>query len=277
MVHLLRRGEADAVPCRPAIHLRLRAAAEPQQFCPEFLDEVQQASNRGFLLLIGTAKGQARDMNVQAASPGGMAEVPHALRFTQHLRPRHFSQMVFQCHRMRYKLQSFIQAAVRLDVEIFCVLVRDVKQLLRVAVNHTAVVDFKLNAEMTQTFAMKNKVWRVAVFVNNLAVLVPAGRAVSVVVIVPVRAVAVDNPAAVIAADVILIKAVVAKRVRVILNGVFLVDPLSTVIADYGQAICAVLAEPVILYLEHFVDRMLRTTVCTNSCFAHWLFLHFVW
>ncbi|MFR8412066.1 MAG: hypothetical protein ACLVB4_11925 [Butyricicoccus sp.] len=45
---------------------------------------------------------------------------------------------------------------------------------------------------------MKNKVWRVAVFVNNLAVLVPAGRALSVVVIVLIGAV-VNNAVAVLA------------------------------------------------------------------------------
>ena len=59
--------------------------------------------------------------------------------------------------------------------------------------------------------------------------LIPAGCAVGVVVIVPIGAVTVNNAVAVLAADVILIKAVVAKRVRVILDGVFLVDPLGTV------------------------------------------------
>ncbi|RHV70076.1 hypothetical protein DXB06_14470, partial [Butyricicoccus sp. OF13-6] len=47
VVHLLGRGEADAVPRCPAVHLRLRAAAEAQQLRPEFFDKVQQASNRG--------------------------------------------------------------------------------------------------------------------------------------------------------------------------------------------------------------------------------------
>ena len=59
---------------------------------------------------------------------------------------------------MRHKLQAFIQAAVCLDVQVFSVLVRDVKQLLRVAVYRTAVVDFKLNAEMPQALAMEHEV-----------------------------------------------------------------------------------------------------------------------
>ena len=62
---------------------------------------------------------------------------------------------------MSDKLKTFIQAAVRLDVEIFGVGVRDVKELLRIAVDCTAVIDFKLNAEMTQTLAVKNKIGRI--------------------------------------------------------------------------------------------------------------------
>ena len=205
-----------------------------------------------------------------------MAEIAHALRLAKNLRPRHFIQMVLECHRVCDKLEAFIQTAVRLDVEIFGVGVRDVEQLLRIAVDCTAVINFELNAEMTQTLAMKNKVWRVAVFVNNLAVLIPAGCAVGVVVIVPIGAVTVNNAVAVLAADVILIKAVVAKRVRVILDGVFLVDPLSTVVADYGQAVGAILAEPIAFRLIHVFNRVFRTAVCTNSNFLHWLFLHFV-
>ena len=135
---------------------------------------------------------------------------------------------------MRDELKSLIQTAVRLDVEIFCVLVRDVKQLLRVAVNRTAVVDFKLYAEMAKALAVKYKVGRVAILVDNFAVLIPAGCAVSVVVAVPVCSVAMNNPATIIAADVVLVKAMLAERVRVILNGVFLVDPLGPVVADYG-------------------------------------------
>ena len=276
VVHLLGRGEADTIPRRPAVHLGLGAAAEAKQLRPEFLDEVQQASNRGFLLLISTAECQARDVYMKSTSPGRVAQITHATGLAENFRPRHFIQVVVQRHRMGYELQTFIQTAICLDVQVFSVLVRDVEQLLRIAVDCTAVVDFKLNAEMPQALAMEHEVGRVAVFVNDVVMLVPAGCAVGVVVIVPIRAVTMNNTVAVLTADVVFIKAVVAKRVRVILDGIFLVDPLSAVVADYGQAICAVLAEPVILYLEHFVNRMLRTTVCTNSCFTHWLFLHFV-
>ena len=175
------------------------------------------------------------------------------------------------------KFKTFIQTAVCLDVQVFSVLVRDIEQLLRVAVDRAAVIDFELNAEMPKAFAVEHEVGRVAVLVDDLAVLVPAGRAVSVVVTVPVRAVAMDNTPTVITAHVIFIKAMIAEYVRVILDGVFLVDPLSTVVADYGQPVGAVLAEPVTFHFKHIFNRVLSTAICTNSCFAHCLFLHFVW
>ena len=59
MTYLLGRGEADAVPRCPAVHLTLRAAAEPQKFRPELFDEIEQSRNRGFLLLISTTERQA--------------------------------------------------------------------------------------------------------------------------------------------------------------------------------------------------------------------------
>ena len=206
---------------------------------------------------------------MKAARACRMAQISHALRFTENFRPRHFVQMVFERHRMSDKLKTFIQATVRFDVEIFGVGVRNIEQFLRVAVYRTAVINFELNAEMPQTLAVKNKIGRIAVFVNNLTVLIPAGRAVSVVVAVPVRAFAMNNAAAVIAAHVILVEAVVAKRVRIVLDGVFLVNPLGTVVADYGQAVGTILAEPVTLYLVHILNRVFCTAVCTNSCFAH--------
>ena len=100
--------------------------------------------------------------------------------------------------------------------------------------------------------------------------------AVGVVVTVPVRAVAVDNPAAVITAHVIFIKAMIAEYVRVILDSIFLINPFVAVVADYGQPVGAVLAEPVSLYFKHIFNRVLCTAVCTNSRFLHWLFLHFI-
>ena len=85
-----------------------------------------------------------------------------------------------------------------------------------------------------------------------------------------------NNAATVLAADVILIKAMLTQSVRIVLDSVLLVDPLSAVVADDSQPVGAILAEPVTFYLIHILDRVLCTAVCTNPRFLHWLFLHFV-
>ncbi len=112
---------------------------------------------------------------------------------------------------------------------------------------------------------------------DNVVMLVPAGRAVGVVIVIPIGTVAADNAAAVLTADVILIKAMVAEYIVVILDGVFLINSFVTVVADYGQTVSTAFTKPVIFHLEHFVDRVFCTAVCTNSCFTHWLVLLFVW
>ena len=118
---------------------------------------------------------------------------------------------------------------------------------------------------------------RIIVLVYNVTMLIPAGCAVGVVVIIPIRAVTMNNAVAVFAADVVFIKAVVAECVGIVLDGVFLVDPLGTVVTDYGQAVGTILAEPVAFRLIHVFNWVFCTAVCTNSRFAHCLFLHFVW
>ena len=191
---------------------------------------------------------------MKSTSPGRVAQITHATGLAENFCPWHFVQMVFERHRVCDKLEAFIQTAVRLDVEIFCVFVRDVEQLLCVAVYRAALINFELNTEMPQALAVEHEIGRVAVLVDDFAVLIPAGLAVGVVVTVPLCAVAMNNAVAVLAADAILIKAMLTQSVRIVLDSVFLVDPLSTVIADYGQAICAVLAEPIAFYLVHIFD-----------------------
>ena len=64
--------------------------------------------------------------------------------------------------------KTFIQTAVRLDVQVFSASVSDVEQLLRVAVYRAAVINLQLNAEMPQALAMKHEVGRVVVFMDNV-------------------------------------------------------------------------------------------------------------
>ena len=83
--------------------------------------------------------------------------------------------MIFKRHRVGDELKAIVQTAVRLNVQIFCVRVGNIQQLLGVIAVCAAAVNFELNAEMTQTFAVENKVWCVAVFVDDLVVLVLTG------------------------------------------------------------------------------------------------------
>ena len=107
---------------------------------------------------------------------------------------------------------------------------------------------------MAQTFAVKYEVRCITVFVDNFAVFVPAGHAVSIVVTVPVRAVTVDNTPAVLTANIIFVKAMLAECVRIILDDILLIKPLGAMITDHGQPVGAVFAEPVALYLVHIFD-----------------------
>ena len=98
---------------------------------------------------------------------------------------------------------------------------------------------------------MEYKVGRVAVLMDNVTVLVPAGRAVSVVVIVPVRAVTPQNAVAICTTDVILIETTFAERIVAVLNSIFGVNPLSAGIADNGKLVCATFAQSVAPDSEH--------------------------
>ena len=257
MTYLLGRGEADTVPRRPAVHLALRTAAESKQLCPELFHEVEQTGNRGFLLLVSTAKRQAGDMNVKSTSSGGMAQISHALRFTEYLFPRHFVQVVFQRHGMCNKFKTLIQTAIGFDIQVFGVCIGNIEQLLRVAVYRAALVDFQLYAQMPQALAVEHKVGRIVVVVNRALMLVPAVRAIGMMVVIEVRIVAAQDAATVVAADIVLVKTALAERVVIILNGAFLIDAIAAVITGYCQTIYTVLTEPVALYLKHLADRVL--------------------
>ena len=159
--------------------------------------------------------------------------------------------MICERHRVCDEFQAIVQAAVRLNVQIFRVRIGDIQQLFGVVAVGAAVVDFELNAEMTQAFSVEYKVGRVAVLMDNVTVLIPAGRAISVVVTVPVRAVTPQNAVAICTTDVILIETTFAERIVAVLNSIFGVNPLSAGIADNGKLVCAAFAQPVAPDSEH--------------------------
>ena len=94
---------------------------------------------------------------MQTASPGGVAEVVHFLCLAEHRRPRHFVQTVCKRNWVRDECQTIVQTTVCLDVQVLGILVRNIKQLLRVAAYRAAVVDFRFYAEMPQTLAVEKR------------------------------------------------------------------------------------------------------------------------
>ena len=155
---------------------------------------------------------------------------------------------------MRDKFQAFIQTAVCLNVQVFGVCVSNVQQFLRVAVYRAALVDFQFYAKMPQALAVEHKVRHIVVVVNRALVIVPAIRAIGMIVVIEVGIIAAQDAATVVAADIVLVKTALAERVMIVLNGAFLIDAVATVVTDYGQMVGTVLTEPVTLYLKHLAD-----------------------
>ena len=129
---------------------------------------------------------------------------------------------------------------------------------------------------MPQALAVEHEVGRVVVVVNRAFVLVPAIRAIGMIVVIEVGIIAAQDAATVVAADIVLVKTALAERVMIVLNGAFLIDAVATVVTDYGQMVGTVLTEPVTLYLKHLADRVLCTAVVANSSIFHFGFLHSV-
>ena len=101
---------------------------------------------------------------------------------------------------------------------------------------------------------MEHKVGRIVVVVNRALMLVPAVRAIGMIVIIEVGIIAAQDAATVVAADIVLVRTALAERVMIVLNGAFLIDAVATVVTDYGQMVGTVLTEPVTLYLKHLAD-----------------------
>ena len=62
VVHLFEWRKANSIPCCPAVHLGLGAAAEPQQLRPKLFHKVEQTDNRGLLLFVKVQPKAKREM-----------------------------------------------------------------------------------------------------------------------------------------------------------------------------------------------------------------------
>ena len=85
-----------AVASRPAVHLVLTAAGEPQEFVPVPLHEEQHPGDGLVLSIIGIAEGIPGHMNMQAAGARLVGEVAHGDGSLQHRLPGHLMQLEVQ-------------------------------------------------------------------------------------------------------------------------------------------------------------------------------------
>ena len=114
--------------------------------------------------------------------------------------------MVFQCHRVCDKLHAIIKTAISFDIQVFCAGVGNIEQLLSVIVYRAAVINLQLDTEVPQALAVKYEIRGVVVFMDNVVMLVPAGGAVDIVIVIPIGTVAADNTTAVLTANVVFVK-----------------------------------------------------------------------
>ena len=257
MVQLFARAELHAVAGCPTIKLRLSPPAEPQQLRPELFDEVYQPRDTGFLCFVSTAERHARNMNVQPTGACAVAAVAEMFGLVQDILPRHFAQVVLERHRVSDKLQSIVQTAVRLDVQVLGVAVGNVEKTVGVRGAFSALVDLEFDAKLAQPFAVKYEVGRVVVVVHRTAVAVvivaiAAQRFAAKLVNIVVR----NEHAAVLTARVIAISAGMAEDVGVVAFVIVAVDTRATFVAEDSQISCAVWAEQVVPDAEHLIERI---------------------
>ena len=77
-------------------------------------------------------------MDMEAARPALMGQIPHRYSFLHHSLPGHFITMAFQGHRMGNNLHAVIQASVMLDIDVVMVPVGDLLKLVGIIVGFTA-------------------------------------------------------------------------------------------------------------------------------------------
>ena len=167
MVHLVLGVELHAVAGRPAVELTLRPSAEPQQLGPELLNEEHQTGDTFLLRLIGAAEGHAGNVDVQTAGIGAVAVVIQLLCLVEHCRPWHFMQVVVQRHGMGHELQTVVQTAVRLDVQIDRSFVCGLQQTVGIRTALAAVVNLKLHTELAQALSVEDQLGHIVVFVDR--------------------------------------------------------------------------------------------------------------
>ena len=136
-----------------------------------------------FLFCLVISESVSIDVNVQTTSRCLVGTVAHGNGFPKKFFPVHFLCVIIQCHGMTYNLKTVLQAAVRLDVDIFLMHIGDAFDSGGVIVVLAAFIHFQFYAEVSFSLTIENGCGFVAVFLDLILKLVEASFAVGQVAV----------------------------------------------------------------------------------------------
>lgn len=256
----------------PLLHLIQSSPAEPQQLVPVVFHEEQDAGNHFLLFPLVVAKGGTVDMDVEAGGTALMAEVAHMDRFCENSVPGHFVHVIVQGHWVSDNLHSVIQGAIMFDVDMGLIVITDLHQPIGSGIALTALVNFKLHAEVAGALPIEDGLWLVVIALNALAwtagLVAGIAVALSVIVVQIIEFIIRDQSSAAAAVGIAVPAGVAEGQV------LFLVDlvgekALAAIVTDRGQigeTVQAVQFAPELMELRAGV---IGTTMGTGECLSH--------
>ncbi|ERJ96189.1 hypothetical protein RUMCAL_01444 [Ruminococcus callidus ATCC 27760] len=171
---------------------------------------------------------------------------------------------------MTYNFKAILQAAVRLNVDIFLMHIGDAFESCGVVVVLAAFIHFQFYAKVSLSVSVENGCGLVAVLLDLVLKFVKASFAVGQVAVPADDAFRNDLPVG-FASIVVGIKAVLAKAGVFIGDAVLFPDRLAAVVAGDTVFLNTVIAEQLIVYRCAFSLRKHSSAVVTDSYF----FFHF--
>ena len=173
---------------------------------------------------------------------------------------------------MTYNFKAILQAAVRLNVDIFLMHIGDAFESCGVVVILAAVIHFQFHAKVSFSFSVKDRCGFVTVFLDLVLKLIKTSFAVGQVAVPADNVFRNDLPAG-FAAVVVGIKTVLAEAGVFIGNAVLFPDRLTAVVTSDEVFLNTVIAEQFIVYRCAFFLRKHSSAVVANSYFFHFKFL----
>ena len=164
---------------------------------------------------------------------------------------------------MRDDLKTVLQAAIRLDVNVFLMHIGDAFEAGGVVVVLAAFIHFQFHAKVSLSVSVENGCGLVTVFLDLVFKLVEASFAVGQVAVPADEAFRNDLPAG-FAAVVVGIKTVLAEAGIFIGNAVLFPDRLTAVVAGDAVFLNTVIAEQLIVYRRALFLCKLSSAVVTN-------------